>query len=719
VAKIHQPSGFEVRSCDLPWSDEWLFFFRFRRIFDFEGVNWSFSSRRTVPKSVSMERAEEVKRRIEVLKTEIAEHDQRYYVEAAPSISDQEYDRLYRELRDLEEEFPELATPDSPTQRVGGTPLESFLQVTHRTPMLSLDNTYSEEEVADFFRRMQRLIPGETIDAVIEPKVDGVALSVLYRHGILEYAATRGNGVVGDDVTRNIRTIRAVPLRLRGSAPEEVEVRGEVFLPKKIFAGLNAERQESGEPLFANPRNTAAGSLKQLDPALVAKRKLSAIFYGFGLLTGNNVATHQQALDHLKKWGLPTHDKIWTAQSVEAVIEAIQELGRIRHDFEFEIDGAVVKVDRYDLRERLGYTSKAPRWAMAFKYQAERAETRVRSIQVYVGRSGKLTPVANLDPVLVSGTTVARATLHNGDEIRRKDVREGDVVVIEKSGEVIPAVVEVLKDRRNGDEKPYEMPTECPSCGEPVVRVPGLVDLRCTNVECPDQVKRRLEHFAHKGALDIEGLGEMMVDQLVKKGLVKRVDHIYELDEEKLSQLDRMGKKSISNLLGGIEASKKQPFWRLIFGLGILHVGATAARELAAHFKTMEALQSASLDELIRVPNTGEVVGTSIRDWFLNRDNIALIKALKAHGLNFGEADRKETEGHALSGTSWVITGTLSEPREVFEELIRRSGGRSTSSVSKKTNYLLAGEDAGSKLDKARQLGIEIVDEGKFREMIR
>jgi DNA ligase (NAD+) len=666
-----------------------------------------------------MERAKEVKRRIEVLKTEIAEHDQRYYVEAAPSISDQEYDRLYRELRDLEGEFPELVTPDSPTQRAGGTPLESFLQVTHRTPMLSLDNTYSEEEVADFFRRLQRLIPGETIDAVIEPKVDGVALSVLYRHGILEYAATRGNGVAGDDVTRNIRTIRAVPLRLRGSAPEEVEVRGEVFLPKKIFAGLNAERQESGEPLFANPRNTAAGSLKQLDPTLVAKRKLSAIFYGFGLLTGNNVITHQQALDHLRKWGLPTHDKIWTGQTVEAVIKAIQELGRIRHDFEFEIDGAVVKVDRYDLRERLGYTSKAPRWAMAFKYQAERAETRVRSIQVYVGRSGKLTPVANLDPVLVSGTTVARATLHNGDEIRRKDVREGDVVVIEKSGEIIPAVVEVLKDRRRGDEKAFEMPTKCPSCGEPVVRPPGQVDLRCTNVECPDQVKRRLEHFAHKGALDIEGLGEMMVDQLVEKGLVKRVDHIYELDEEKLSRLDRMGKKSISNLLGGIEASKKQAFWRLIFGLGILHVGATAARELAAHFKTMEALQSASLDELVRVPNTGEVVGTSIRDWFLNRDNVALIKALKAHGLNFGEADRKEAEGHALSGTSWVITGTLSEPREVFEELVRRNGGRLTSSVSKKTNYLLAGEDAGSKLDKARQLGIEIVDEGKFRDMVR
>ncbi len=665
-----------------------------------------------------MERVEEAKRRIKELRTEIAEHDRRYYLEAAPIISDQEYDRLYRELRELEEQFPELMTPDSPTQRVGGAPLESFLQVTHRTTMLSLDNTYSEEEVADFFRRLQRLIPGETIDAVIEPKVDGVALSILYRHGVLEYAATRGNGVVGDDVTRNIRTIRAVPLRLRSSAPEEVEVRGEVFLPKKVFAALNAERQESGEPLFANPRNTAAGSLKQLDPTLVAKRKLSAIFYGFGLLTGDNVATHQQALDRLKKWGLPTHDKIWTAQSVEAVIKAIQELGRIRHEFEFEIDGAVVKVDRYDLRERLGYTSKAPRWAMAFKYQAERAETRVRSIQVNVGRSGKLTPVANLDPVFVSGTTVARATLHNGEEIRRKDVREGDIVVIEKSGEIIPAVVEVLKERRTGDEKPFSMPEKCPSCGEPVVRLPGQVDVRCPNVECPDQVKRRLEHFAHKGALDIEGLGEMMVDQLVEKGLVKRIDHIYELDEEKLSRLDRMGQKSISNLLDGIEASKKQPLWRLIFGLGILHVGATAARELAVHFKTLESLQSASIDQLIRVPNTGEVVGTSIRDWFQNRDNIALIKALKEHGLNFGEADRNETGGRALRSTSWVITGTLTEPREVFDELIRRNGGRVTSSVSKKTNYLLAGEDAGSKLDKARRLGIEIVDEGKFREMI-
>jgi DNA ligase (NAD+) len=664
-----------------------------------------------------MEKVEEAKRRIEELRAEIVEHDRRYYLEAAPSVSDERYDAFYRELRDLEEEFPELVTPESPTQRVGGIPLDSFRQVPHRTPMLSLDNTYSEAEVADFFRRLERLLPGETVDAVIEPKIDGVAISLLYRRGILEYAATRGNGVVGDDVTANMRTVRAVPLRLHSSAPEEVEVRGEVFLPKKVFASLNAEREQAGEPLFANPRNTAAGSLKQLDPALVAKRRLSAIFYGFGLLTGDEVSTHQQALERLKRWGLPTHEKVWTAQSVDEVITAIQALGRRRHDFEFEIDGAVVKVDRYDLRERLGYTSKAPRWAMAYKYQAERAETRVLSIEVQVGRSGKLTPVANLEPVFVSGTTVSRATLHNGEEIRRKDVREGDIVVIEKSGEIIPAVIEVVKERRTGQEKPFEMPTRCPSCGEPMTRLAGQVDVRCTNVECPDQLKRRLEHFAHKGALDIEGLGEMMVEQLVGKGLVKRVDHIYELDETKLNQLDRMGKKSISNLLNGIEASKKQPLCRLIFGLGILHVGSTAARELADHFKTLGALQGASLEQLTRVPNTGEVVGTSIRDWFQNLDNIALIKALQEHGLNFGEAGSNEVENDSLGGTSWVITGTLSESREVFEERIRRNGGRVTASVSKKTDYLLAGKDAGSKLEKARQLGVKIVDEGKFQEL--
>src|SRR4029077_586882 len=416
-----------------------------------------------------MEKFKQAQRRIEELRSVIADHDRRYFLEAAPTIGDKEYDELYRELRDLEAEYPELAAPDSPTARVGGAPLDSFRQVPHRSPMLSLDNTYSETEVADFFRRLQRLIPGEPIDAVIEPKVDGVALSLYYHRGLLEFAATRGNGVVGDDVTQNIRTIRAVPLRLHSPYPDGVEVRGEVFLPKKVFAALNAEREEAGEPLFANPRNTAAGSLKQLDPKLVAERKLSAIFYGLGLLVGEEVSTHQEALKRLQVWGLPTHSKIWMAQSVEGVIRAIQSLGEIRHDFPFEIDGAVVKVDRYDFRERVGYTSKAPRWAMAFKYQAERAETRLASIEIQVGRSGKLTPVANLDPVFISGTTVSRATLHNGEEIRRKDIREGDIVVIEKSGEIIPAVVSVLKERRSGAEQPFEMPLQCPSCGSRVV----------------------------------------------------------------------------------------------------------------------------------------------------------------------------------------------------------------------------------------------------------
>src|SRR5215469_5093357 len=666
-----------------------------------------------------MEKLAKARQRVEQLRSEITEHDRRYYLEAAPSISDQEYDRLYRGLKDLEAEFPELISPESPTQRVGGAPLEGFRQITHRTPMLSLDNTYSEEEVVEFFRRIVRLLPCEKIQVLIEPKIDGVAISALYRDGNLEYAATRGNGTVGDDVTQNVRTIRAVPLKLRRTAPDQVEIRGEIFMPKRVFERLNAERAEAGEVIFANPRNTAAGTLKQLDPRLVAERKLSAIFYEFAYARGDAVGTHHDALERLKTWGLPTHARIWTGESVDEVIRAIQELDRIRHDFSFETDGAVVKVDRYDQRERLGFTSKAPRWAMAFKYQAERAETRVLSIEIQVGRSGKLTPVANLEPVFVSGTTVARATLHNGEEIRRKDIRIGDAVLIEKAGEVIPAVVEVLKEKRTGKETPFEMPDRCPSCGRPVSRSTGQVDLRCTNVECPEQVRRRLEHFAHKGALDIEGLGEMMVKQLVENRLVKRIDHIYDLSAEKLSGLPRMGVKSVANLLSGIEASKRQPFWRLIFGLGVPHVGATASRELAEHFNTLDKLKTASVEELLRVQNTGEIVATSIHQWFKEPDNVALIDALRRHGLNFGHAEHSEPASDKLAGTTWVITGTLTEPREAFAELIRQNGGRLGSNVTRKTDYLLVGEAAGSKLDKARTLGVKPINESEFREMIR
>jgi DNA ligase (NAD+) len=469
---------------------------------------------------------------------------------------------------------------------------------------------------------------------------------------------------------------------------------------------------------FVNPRNTAAGSLKQLDARLVAERKLGIIFYGFGFLSGAEIRAHHEALEHLKLWGFPTHTKVWSAESVEEIITALHELDQIRDDFRYETDGAVVKVDDYEQRERLGFTSKAPRWAIAYKYPAERAETRLLSIEVQIGRSGKLTPVANLEPVFVSGTTVARATLHNGEEIKRKDIRIGDIVVIEKSGEIIPAVVEVVTARRTGEEKIFHMPRTCPSCGTPVSRVEGQVDLRCTNVECPEQVKRRLEHFAHKGAMDIEGLGIAMVAQLIEHGLVRRVDHIYRLREKDLEGLERMGKKSVANLLRAIESSKSQPFWRLLFGLGILHVGATAARELAEYFGNLDVLQNASLESLKKAPNTGEVVAQSIWEWFHNPDNVALIRALRDHGLNFGTTRSEQPKSDRLAGSTWVITGTLSEPREVLAEIIRSHGGKVAGTVSKKTDYLLVGEEAGSKLEKAKSLGVKTVSETEFRKLI-
>jgi DNA ligase (NAD+) len=665
-----------------------------------------------------MESVSQAKQRVSELRAEIEEHDRRYYIEAAPTISDQEYDRLYRELKDLEAKYPELVEPDSPTQRVSGAPLDAFRQIKHRTPMLSLDNTYSEAEITEFYRRIQRLLGLERVKTIVEPKVDGVAISLFYRNGSLEYAATRGNGDLGDDVTQNVRTIRGVPIRLKPKVPDEIEVRGEVYLPKSIFRDLNTAREAAGELPFANPRNAAAGSLKQLDARLVAQRKLGIIFYGFGFLSDAETKTHHEALERLRRWGYPTHSRIWNTETAEEVITALRELDQIRDDFRYETDGAVVKVDDYEQRERLGFTSKAPRWAIAYKYQAERAETRLLSIEVQVGRSGKLTPVANLEPVFISGTTVARATLHNGEEIKRKDIRIGDIVVIEKSGEIIPAVVEVVTSRRTGSEKIFHMPHNCPSCGTPVSRLEGQIDLRCPNVECPEQVKRRLEHFAHKGAMDIEGLGVAMVAQLVEHGLVRRVDHIYRLRAEDLQGLERMGKKSVENLLRAIESSKSQPFWRLLFGLGILHVGATAARELAEYFGSVDALQKASLESLKKAPNTGEVVAQSIWEWFRNPDNAALIEALRGHGLNFGTEDGEQSKSDRLAGTTWVITGTLSEPRESLAELIRSHGGKITSTVSKKTDYLLVGEEAGSKLEKARTLGVKAISEAEFRKLI-
>ncbi len=659
--------------------------------------------------------------RIAKLRIEIAEHDRRYYEEAAPTISDREYDALYRELGDLEREFPQFASPDSPTQRVGGVPLKAFAQVTHRVPMLSLDNTYSETEVVDFYKRLERLLPDKKIPVVIEPKVDGVAVSLLYENGALRYAATRGDGTVGDDITQNVRTIRGVPGRLKGKGPRLLEVRGEVYMDKKGFAQLNAARQEAGLPVFANPRNSAAGSLKQLDPAMAAQRPLGLVCYGTGAVDGIEIGKHSELFPLLRQLGLPATERWWMAHSVEETLAAIRELDRVRHDFVYQTDGAVVKVDLLAQREALGFTAKSPRWAIAYKYEAERVETRLHDILIQVGRTGVLTPVAALEPVFVSGSTVARATLHNEDEIKRKDIRIGDVVVIEKAGEVIPAVVSVRTDLRTGAERAFEMPAHCPECGSTVQKDEGQVAIRCVNAQCPAQVRRRIEHFASRGAMDIEGFGEALVTQLVTRGLLRNVSEIYQLDEAKLATLERMGEKSIRNLLDAIAASKARSLWRVILALGILHVGVTSSRALGSHYRTMERLMASSVEELQQIPDVGEVVGHSIHRFFQEPANRSLIGRLAAAGVRMEDDEPVAPARDAaapFAGTTWVITGTLSQPRDEIAELIIARGGKVSGSVSKKTNYLLAGDEAGSKLEKAKKLGVRVLSEAEFRAMI-
>ena len=652
------------------------------------------------------------------LRAEIGEHNRRYYEEDAPLISDRDYDRLYRELLELEERFPQLATPDSPTQRVGGAAAKAFSPVAHRVPMLSLDNTYSEEEVARFHQRIEKLLPNEKVTFVVEPKVDGVALSLLYENGRLKYAATRGDGTTGEDVTQNVRTIRSIPVQLKGAAPKLLEVRGEVFMTKQGFAKLNAERSEAGLPVFANPRNSAAGSLKQLDPTITASRPLGVIFYGTGALEGVKLTHHSELFGFLKRLGLPSSESWWRAESAEEILERIHQLDKIRHDFPYQTDGAVVKVDAFAQRESLGTTSKSPRWAMAFKYEAERVETKLLDILIQVGRTGTLTPVAVLEPIVVSGSTVARATLHNEDEIARKDIRIGDTVVIEKAGEVIPAVVSVRTDLRDGSEKEFRMPAKCPVCGSRATKAEGQVARRCANAQCPAQLKRRIVHFAGRGAMDIEGLGEAMGQQLVKQQLVVEISDIYRLTSAQLEKLERMGEKSVRNLLGAIEQSKEQPLWRLLFGLGILHVGVSAARALTDRFADLDELMTATTEELQRIPDVGVVVGSSIAQFFQEPTNREMIEQLRAAGLRLTSEPKAPPTGDSrIKGTTWVITGTLSQPREEFAELIRQGGGKVSGSVSKKTSFVLAGEEAGSKLEKARQLGIRVLTEKEFREL--
>jgi len=627
---------------------------------------------------------------------------------------------------ELERAHPELVTPDSPTQKVGGRPQGAFEQVTHLVPMQSLDNTYSAEEIADFVDRLHRLLPGEEIPLTIEPKVDGVAVALLYENGRLVRAATRGDGTTGDDVTRNIRTITAIPAILSGRAPAVLEVRGEVYLPKETFRRINAERDEQGLPVFANPRNTAAGSLKQLDSTMVAERGLSAVFYGFGAMVaqegGAPPETQQEFFENLRAWGLPTDPKIWTARTAAEVMTAIRELGEIRHGFPFETDGAVIKVDQIALHGRLGSTSKAPRWAIAYKYEPEQARTRLRDITVQVGRTGVLTPVAELDPVFVAGSTVSRATLHNEEEITRKDIRIGDVVLIEKAGDVIPAVVAVLTEERDGTERVFQMPAHCQVCGSAVTRLEGEVAVRCTNPGCAAQLRRRIEYFSSRSAMDIAGLGEAVVAQLSEVGLLHDVSDLYALKEEQLLPLERLGRKSVDNLLRAIAASREQPLWRLLAALGIPHVGVAAARTLASSFGTLDRLALSTVEELSAVDEIGVVMATAIHAWFRDLSVVALLEKLRAAGLNFGERDpHGSTPGldGKFKGSTWVLTGTLSMSREEIAEIIRLHGGKVSGTVSAKTTYLLAGEEAGSKLQKAQKLGVPILDEEAFRTLLK
>lgn len=655
--------------------------------------------------------------RLEILRQELHRHNHLYYVEARPLISDKEFDLLLRELQNIETQFPDLITPDSPSQRVGGTPIDGFTQIQHTVPMMSLDNTYSEAELEAFFARLQKGLGREKIDCVIEPKVDGVAITIRYENGVLKHGATRGDGRTGDDVTTNLKTIRTLPLRLPKDGPQTFEVRGEVFMPKAVFARLNQEREEAGEQLFANPRNSTAGTLKLLDSKIVAKRPLDIVFYGLADATDIQVDSQTEVHALLDRCGLRKADHIWRADTADGLLAAIRELDEKRKTLPYETDGAVIKVNSFADQRELGVTSKAPRWAIAYKYQPEQAETKILAVDIQVGRTGALTPVARLEPVLVSGSTVSNATLHNYEEIERKDIRIGDYVIIEKAGEIIPAVVSVKTEKRDGSEITLTPPTHCPVCGTAVHRDEEQVVIRCPNPQCPEVLKRRIEHFVSRTAMDISGLGESVVAQLVELRLVRDVADLYSLNELLLARLDRIGTKSIDNYLKAIEASKKQDPWRLVFGLGILHVGAGGARKLLEHFGSIDAIATATVDDLTQCPDIGGVVAPSIHSWFHDETNINLLQRLRDAGLNFAQKI-VELASQKLAGTTWVITGTLSQDRETIADIIRANGGKVSGSVSGKTSYVLAGEEAGSKLDKATKIGVKILTEQEFRSMI-
>jgi len=664
--------------------------------------------------------------KIQRLRAELHQHNHLYYAEAAPVISDQEFDRLLKELADLEKLHPECDDPTSPTHRVGGAPLKEFESVKHLRPMMSLDNTYDENELREFDQRVHKLISGRKVSYVLEPKVDGVSITIHYKKGNLVLGATRGDGNTGDDITANLRTIRSIPLKLSGEhIPEFIEVRGEAYLPIEGFRQLNEQRAKSGEPLFANPRNATAGSLKQLDPKIAAGRPLAAVFYAVGEKSGSAPKTHADEMKLLKSLGLPIPALWWTCSNIDEVIERSKELQQKESSLVYMIDGCVIKVNEIDTWESLGFTAKSPRYAIAFKYSHEQAETLVRGITIQVGRTGILTPVAELEPVTLAGSSISRATLHNEDEIKRKDIRIGDTVVIEKAGQVIPAVISVNIEKRPPDVMPFNLfdhiHGKCPECGGPIVRDPEFVAWKCENLSCPAQLKRTLQHFAGKTAMDIEGLGEVLVNQLVDSGLVKTASDLYRLTSEQIAGLERMGPKSAENVVAAIAESKSRPLWRLLHGLGIPHVGEGAARKLADHFKSIKILATSDTDRLLQVQDIGEIMAEEIIHFFQNSRNQQLIEQLAGAGLSMEDQHTgvAADTSHPFYGKTVVVTGTLhSYSRDGIKEILRSLGAVVTDSVSKKTHYLIAGEAAGSKLEKAKKLNVPILSEDKFAKML-
>lgn len=658
---------------------------------------------------------EEIKRKIEELRETLEGHNYKYYVLDAPEISDYEYDMLMHQLKKLEEEYPEFQSPNSPTQRVGGKPLKEFKQIQHKVPLLSLQDVFSFEELIDWDNRVKGTVGNA--EYVVELKIDGLSVALLYENGEFVQGATRGDGQIGEDVTQNLRTVKSIPLKIKDT--NLLEVRGEVYIPKKDFEKLNIQREELEQPTFANPRNAAAGSLRQLDPKIAAERKLNIFVFNVQRYEGASIETHRQGLDYLDSLGFKVSPRRIVCKDINEVIEEINRIGETRGELPFEIDGVVVKVNELSKREELGQTAKTPRWAVAYKFPAEKKKTKVRDIIVQVGRTGAITPTAILEPVRIAGSVVSRATLHNEDIIREKDIRIGDSVIIQKAGEIIPEVVEVVLEDRDGTEIEFKMPEACPECGGEVVREEGEAALRCTNMSCPAQLKRTIIHFASRDAMNIDGLGPQIISLLMEKSLIHDAADLYYLKFEDLVELERMGKKSAQNLLSSIEKTKENHISKLIFGLGIRFIGGKAAKNLAKAFKSMDNIMNASHEELTGVEEIGTKMAESLIAFFKEEHNRRLIEKFRSAGLKFEVEEEAASEEKIFEGKTFVLTGALEKyTRNEAQEMIEKLGGKVSSSVSKKTSYLLAGEDSGSKLKKAQELGVNIISEEDFDKMV-